>query len=320
MFFPRIIQSLRRLNASHAVAVMLVWVTACGGSSPTAPPPGLSVVCPSNQEASTIANAPVELRYPAPVASGGAQPVTVSCSPSPGARFPAGGSTVTCTAVDAAGATASCGFSVNVLNIPQLSKTRFMAFGDSLTEGKISLTPSLLVESGPQSYPAKLQKLLMERYTSQQITMLNEGFGGEKVSESFSRFGAALSTHHPEVLLLMHGVNDLTGEDGRVQTAANAVAELLAGARDQNVTAFVATLPPLGPPKAACPECVVPYNNLIREIAGRRGATLVDVYQVWRPELMGADGIHPTEAGYDVIAHAFFEAIRRTLEDHSSTP
>ena len=29
-----------------------------------------------------------------------------------------------------------------------------MTFGDSLTEGKISLTSSLLVESGPQSYPS----------------------------------------------------------------------------------------------------------------------------------------------------------------------
>jgi lysophospholipase L1-like esterase len=32
---------------------------------------------------------------------------------------------------------------------------------------------------------------------------------------------------------------------------------------------------------------------------------------------MGADGIHPTEAGYDVIARAFFDAIRTTLEPQS---
>jgi lysophospholipase L1-like esterase len=29
---------------------------------------------------------------------------------------------------------------------------------------------------------------------------------------------------------------------------------------------------------------------------------------------MGADGIHPTEAGYEVIATAFVDAIRQVLE------
>ena len=58
------------------------------------------------------------------------------------------------------------------------------------------------------------------------------------------------------------------------------------------------------------------------QAAARKGATLVDVFQAWggRSELMGADGIHPTEAGYEVIADAFFEAIRRTLEGPPHTP
>ena len=76
-------------------------------------------------------------------------------------------------------------------------------------------------------------------------------------------------------------------------------------------------LPPLGPGgKAACPECVEPYNSLIRRMVSAKGATLVDVHAAWggRAGLMGADGIHPTEAGYEVIAGAFFDAIKRTLE------
>jgi lysophospholipase L1-like esterase len=47
-----------------------------------------------------------------------------------------------------------------------------------------------------------------------------------------------------------------------------------------------------------------------------RGAVFVDVYAAWgnRSGLMGADGIHPTEAGYEVIAQTFFDAIRKALE------
>jgi lysophospholipase L1-like esterase len=320
VFFPRIIQSLRRVTMNHAAVAALMWVAACGGSSPTAPPspPALSVICPSNLEASTFANAPVALSYTTPVASGGTLPVTVTCTPTPGALFPSGGSTVTCAAADAVGRTASCGFSVNVVNIARLSRTRFMAFGDSLTEGKLSLTPTQLVDSPPHSYPAKLLGLLTERYTSQQVIVINEGFGGERADESYLRFRAALSQHRPEAVLLMHGVNDLNGiHDERVRSAADAVEDMVKQAKSRGLEAFVATLPPFGSgPKASCRECVEPFNALIRSIVSHRGATLVDVFAAWagRTDLMGADGIHPTEAGYEVISTAFFDAIGRTLE------
>jgi lysophospholipase L1-like esterase len=83
---------------------------------------------------------------------------------------------------------------------------------------------------------------------------------------------------------------------------------------------FVASLPPVGPPKGGCPECVEPLNDRVRAMAAAKGAVFVDVYAAWgnRPGLMGADGIHPTEAGYEVIARAFFDAMRATLEP--STP
>jgi len=193
-----------------------------------------------------------------------------------------------------------------------------MTFGDSLTEGKISLTLTTLVDSPSHSYPAKLLRLLTERYTGQEIIMLNEGFGGERADESLPRFREALSHDRPDAVLLMHGVNDLNGsQDGRVQRAADAMEELVKEARNGGRAALVATLPPLGPGgKAACPECVEPYNNLIRRMVAAKGATLVDVHAAWggRAGLMGADGIHPTEAGYEVIAGAFFDAIQRTLE------
>ena len=193
-----------------------------------------------------------------------------------------------------------------------------MAFGDSLTEGKLSLTATLLVDSPAHSYPAKLLALLTGRYTAQPVTVINEGFGGEKASDSFSRYSAALATHRPEVVLLMHGVNDLNGiEDGRVQAVVDSLEDHVKQARNRGMTVFVASLPPLGPPKGSCPECVIPLNGRLQSMAASRGAVFVDVHGAWdnRPGLMGADGIHPTEAGYEVIATAFFDKIRQTLEE-----
>ena len=266
----------------------------------------------------SLGGSPVAITFAAPARTGGSAPVTLTCSPASGATFEAGSTRVMCTASDSGGRSATCGFGVTVAAIPELTRTRFLAFGDSLTEGKLSRTLSLLVDSPPHSYPAKLLEQLRERYTAQEITVINEGFGGERATESLSRFMQVLAEHRPEAVLILHGVNDLNGADeARLQGAVNAVEQLVNHARDHGMTVFVATLPPFSPDgKAGCPECVDPYNDRIRDMVAVRGAVLVDVYEAWgaRTDLIGADGLHPTEAGYEVVATQFFEAIRRTLE------
>jgi acyl-CoA thioesterase I len=281
----------------------------------------VALTCPAALEVSSLGGAPVPVAYEVPVATGGTAPVSTTCTPASGSLFAAGATTVTCTASDAAGRTAACGFGVTVTPRAPLSRTRFMAFGDSLTEGKISLTPMLLIDAPAHAYTSKLQVKLTSRYPGQTISVINEGLGGELAASSLNRFTGTLSLHAPEVVLLMHGVNDLNiVGTGITQAAVDAVEELVKAGRNRGLTVLVATLPPLGPPKAGCPECVEPFNSRLRAVAAAKGAVLVDVYGAWMGApggpvgLMGADGIHPTEAGYEVIATAFFEAIRRALE------
>lgn len=274
------------------------------------------MVCPSAIETTSIGGQPVTIDYTAPTASGGVAPVSVTCAPASGTLFPAGGTPVSCTATDAIGQRAACGFAVGVTPVPRLLQTRFMTFGDSLTAGTLS-TLTLLVESPAHSYPGKLVTLLNERYAGQPVTVLNEGSAGERADQSFGRFRAALSTHRPGAVLLMHGVNDLNGGPERVQSTADAVEELTKESVRSGIVTYLATLPPLGPGRrAGCPECVEPYNVRIRHLAATKGAVLVDVHAAWRggTGLMGPDGIHPTVEGYEVIARAFLDAIQRTLE------
>lgn len=318
MTFSAIIPPLR-LVIRRVVAVTAVLAgSACSGSPATSPAPlPLALSCPAGIERPSPGGVGVTITYAPPVAIGGRAPVTTTCTPASGAVFAVGATPVICTAIDGASQRATCGFTARVTATPVLSLTRFLAFGDSLTEGKVSLTLSMLVDSPAHSYPAKLRSLLEARYIDQPIVIINEGFGGERASESFARFSTALSVHRPEVVLLMHGVNDLNSvEDGKVQRAVDSIDELIRTAISQGMKVVVATLPPLGPPKAACPECVGPMNDRLRAMASARGAVLAEVHGAWgnRPGLMGADGIHPTEAGYEVIATAFFEAIRGSLE------
>ena len=272
----------------------------------------------------SASGAPVAVSFSSPAASGGSGGVTVTCTPATGATFPSGSTPVTCTATDGNGARATCSFAVAVKAIPELTRTRFLAFGDSLTEGKLSVTLSMLVDSPAHSYPAKLLKLLEDRYTSQDPIVLNDGFGGELTNNGVTRLAEAIDDHRPDAVLLMHGVNDLNSTaTGVVQSTADGIEELTKRALQSGLPTFVATLPPLGPGgKANCPECVEPLNERVRAMVAAKGAILVDVHAAWagRTGLMGADGIHPTEEGYQVIAEAFFEAIRRTLEKAPVTP
>ena len=53
------------------------------------------------------------------------------------------------------------------------------------------------------------------------------------------------------------------------------------------------------------------------------GATLVDVNQAFggpSPTLIDCDGLHPTIAGYKMIADTFFKVIVQTLQLPASSP
>jgi hypothetical protein len=83
----------------------------------TQPP---TITCPSNVTVTAAATCPIAtstvVTYPPPVASDNCPGVTVVCSPASGTTFPVGTTTVTCTATDTSGNTASCSFTVTVFS------------------------------------------------------------------------------------------------------------------------------------------------------------------------------------------------------------
>jgi hypothetical protein len=90
--------------------------TAMGGNcgftvtvNDTQPP---AITCPAN-----ITVVGTVVTYPPPAASDNCPGVTTSCSPASGSTFPAGATTVTCTATDASGNTATCSFGVMTFDV-----------------------------------------------------------------------------------------------------------------------------------------------------------------------------------------------------------
>jgi lysophospholipase L1-like esterase len=203
----------------------------------------------------------------------------------------------------------------------RLSVTRFLAFGDSFTEGIIALLPRVLALSTPQSYPTKLAAMFAARYPEQAVTVVNEGYGGEQAADALPRLHRALSQHGPQVLLLMDGVNDLNAGNSR-QATVDAMEELIKAAVYRGVDVLVATLPPQRPGgfRAHSHDRIVPFNEQLKRMAVDKGATVVDVHAAFGSDdsLIGPDGLHPSESGYVRIAETFLATIRTEYEQRVS--
>lgn len=323
---------------------LIVMLAAAGCSSPSAPSqipggpsspgtPGaqLALSCPASLSATALTGTSTSVSFGVPTASGGVAPVRVSCSPDSGSTFPVGSTLVRCTATDAAAATASCTFNVAVTAVPRLSRTRILAFGDSMTAGEVT-EPMRVERSGETSYrlilvpaasyPTQLSTLLKGRYLAQvsSLDVINAGKPSEWAEDGALRFPGVMANQRPEVVLLMQGTNDLAalGTPG-VASAARAIETMAKEARLRGARVFLATVPPVrSDAKLPIPAALIAsLNDQIRRTALGEGAVVVDVHAALAADLaryFGVDGLHPNEAGYRRIAEVFFDAIRADLE------
>lgn len=211
-----------------------------------------------------------------------------------------------------------------VVTPPTLGVTKIMAFGDSLTEGESLgqlLTPALHDTGGAgvsSSYPAKLLGTLVATYTNQTsaLKVFNQGRGGEKVvgSGARDRLRNALLAQQPDILLLLHGVNDINDTSGTVpvQQVAEAIEELLELAAQHNVKhVFVGNLPQQkATTKATGGARIGQFNALLPAIVAEEGATLIDLNSAIALDMLMPDGLHITEAGNVKMAETFYAAIK----------
>jgi lysophospholipase L1-like esterase len=210
-------------------------------------------------------------------------------------------------------------------NAARISRTRFFAFGDSITAGEVTvpigaaggLTKLVVVPAA--SYPSVLQGRLASTYTAQSsaITMSNHGAGNEQILDGVQRFNQVFPGSGAEVVLLQQGVNGLNfvGPD----TSTGLMRVMVQQAKNANARVFVGSMIPTVPgrPRSSNPTALVTYNDVLQIMVSQEGITYVDLYNPMLAEaqaLIGSDGLHPTEAGYRRIAELFFEAIKQELE------
>lgn len=209
--------------------------------------------------------------------------------------------------------------------VATLSRTRFLAFGDSFTLGEVTspiasggLTKLVIVPTA--AYPAVLQSLLAGAYPAQSAAMavVNAGVAGETLLQGRDRFPGELQQARPEAVLIMEGVNGLNIAGPDIST--DIVAEMARLSQATGARVFVGSMLPQvsGRPKALVPaNDLVTYNTRLQAMTRQNGHVFVDLYNSLLGEastLIGVDGLHPTEAGYKRIADVFRAAIQVNLE------
>lgn len=182
----------------------------------------------------------------------------------------------------------------------------YMAFGDSITRGD---------GSSAGGYPPDLQARLAAHFGGAIVTV--HGADSTNSFEGVERVKRNLNSH-PAYTLILYATNDWNApecqDNPNCPTVGN-LRKIVQAVKSYRSLPFLATIPPTNP--ALTPEgrikWVADVNNLIRPMAREQGAFLVDVEKAFLAQgdisKLFSDHVHPNDAGYQLIAQTFFEAI-----------
>ncbi|MPZ18532.1 MAG: hypothetical protein GEV06_11555 [Luteitalea sp.] len=231
---------------------------------------------------------------------------------------------VAVTNADGHGETASSAFSYNF---------HVLTFGDSITAGttsfrECSLGSGCTIQSmrAMTPYPAGLLQRLADapRFAAGGVTVRNRGVGGECAS-SANCGGNSGETRFPDVLdedpeydlvVLLEGVNDLSRPDPStaIERAHGALRNMVREAQARAKVVVICKLTPVeddeitGEPRRN-PALVAQLNNRIEALTQAEGIFRIN----WSGIEMSADGLHPSQDGYNAMAQQVYNKISQIL-------
>jgi lysophospholipase L1-like esterase len=203
-------------------------------------------------------------------------------------------------------------------SVTYLTTPRILAFGDSITAGQhsASLTPD--GEAVHADYPTRLAELLADRYETQTIRMTGSGVPGEWAESGKNRLGIVLDSVRPDLVLLLEGVNDISGGRTPAQIGAD-LQTMVNRALVRGVRVLLARLTPVTSnfdPSGATQSAIQNVNTRIDAISSQSGlGPAVNLFGALSGTgMIGGDGLHPTDAGYEQIAQTFFSQITQRFQ------
>ena len=191
-----------------------------------------------------------------------------------------------------------------------------VAVGSSSTQGVGASAPSF-------SYPSRLEAALKARLPGIEIRVINRGKGGEDAAEELERLGRDVIAEHPDLVIWQLGTNAVLRRDDLEmdEVLLRRGVSLL-----KHSGADVVLMDMQYAPRIVERRSHAVMEQLIAEIAHHTGVGLFRRFalmQYWRaaqhPEsapMIGADGLHMTDAGYGCLAASLAEALALNWKAH----
>jgi lysophospholipase L1-like esterase len=173
----------------------------------------------------------------------------------------------------------------------------YVACGDSITEGdEVGVTPG--------GYPVILASMLGK-------TVINQGYGGDTTISGIDVVGTSLADYKPGYVLILFGANDVIHSFDTNTTIQN-LQIMIEAAKNNNTIPVVGTVMPMSLGHAIFEGGVEQLNPEIIKLADREGIAVADLWTAFgnNPDLIIYDGLHPTDAGNQVIATTFYNALK----------
>lgn len=191
------------------------------------------------------------------------------------------------------------------LAAPARGENRVVFYGNSITEGWGQFFPAM--------FPGR--------------PYIDRGISGQTTPQMLVRFRQDVVSLKPRVVVILAGTNDIAGNTGpstlgMIEDNLRSMAEI---AEASGIRVVLSSVLPVydyawRPGLEPAPK-IIALNAWIREYAARTGAVYLDYHSAMADSRQGlraeltSDGVHPTEAGYRVMAplaeKAIAEALRR---------
>jgi lysophospholipase L1-like esterase len=228
----------------------------------------------------------------------------------------------------AGGGSAGAGGAPAFQPCPQTGACKIMPFGDSITQGfnvaggyRAPLFHLALAASRKITFVGSANDYSVPTVDGMAFPKDHEGHGGFTIegNNGIAKFvGTSIPSYKPHIITLMIGTNDINGNNN-LPDAPNRLGKLLDSIfmSDPNILVVLAQIVPTR--TDGTNNAVKTYNAAMPNLVSTRVAkgqhiVLVDMYTAFTDDAnykqaLFADNLHPNQAGYDLMADVWFEAL-----------
>ncbi len=187
--------------------------------------------------------------------------------------------------------------------LPTPGEKRVVFMGNSITEGWIN--------QHPEFFAGKFY--------------INRGISGQTTPQMLLRFRADVIKLKPKVVVILAGTNDIAGNSGpsTLEMIEDNIISMAQLAKANDIKVILCSVLPVydypWKPGLEPAEKIITLNKLVKTYAEKNGMIYLDFFSVMVDERKGLkaeyskDGVHPNEAGYNVMEPLTEKAIEKAF-------